>query len=172
MPKTMIPNKDGGATVEIFEPRQHPEQEERVLDRFEMLPHEPPREYDLRSATAGFRYLPLGEETRRRLAEGDNPEAPSVGAGGIENPYGILPTEEIEAGQARQQEIEAQEDEGKGQRPRKADVEEASGKRARDEITTRKASEPKRGSREGHEGQPDVNGQPQPKGSEKSRTKS
>jgi hypothetical protein len=91
----------------VFEPRQHPDQEEKILDRFEMLPGaEPIEDYELRSGTAAYRFLPLGEETRQRLAEEEGrPERPEA----QKNPYGIEPEAEMKAGSTRQQELEKQE---------------------------------------------------------------
>lgn len=157
-----IPAHVDGATVEVFEPRQHPAQEEVVLDRFEMLPGEPRKDYPMRSATAGFRYLPLGDETRRRIAEkaGEN-EPVSVGAEGQKNPYGIVPSEEMQAGSERQQEIEAQEKKGEGQRPAKASKEEqrgASGQKAQAEGV-KERGETARGSNKPHAGSPNEVGQ-------------
>lgn len=44
--------------ITIYEPRQTPEQEEVVLDEFELNPDET-REVDMRSATVGFRQEPV-----------------------------------------------------------------------------------------------------------------
>jgi hypothetical protein len=61
--------------VQVFEPRQSPEQNEVILDEFVLGPRGE-REMDLRSATAGYRLLPLGpdDEVPEAEEEGFEPD--------------------------------------------------------------------------------------------------
>lgn len=79
----------------VFEPRQKPEQEEVILDEFDMLAGET-KEYDVRSATAGYRFVDLGPLTPSAL----NPSEPVPDQ---EPRYGHTPEvqAEIAAGQER-----------------------------------------------------------------------
>lgn len=166
-----IPAHVDGATIEVFEPSQRQGQPEVVLDRFELLPGES-LNYDLRSATAGFRYLPLGEETRRRLFEERGGELTPVGAGGIVNPDGILPKEEMEAGRARQQEVEEMQRKQEKAAKRGKEATAAVDRKAKDETRVGAAAQKEfargvgergevaRGSDEPHPGTPNELGQP------------
>lgn len=102
------------ALVQVYEPRQKPEQEEVILEEFvldggETATREP------RSATAAFRFLPLteqqrqellGERDRRAARLGNDDEARFRLTRGQEG-YALPETaDEMSAGEARQGELE------------------------------------------------------------------
>lgn len=102
-----IPGRaDRHTTVEVFEPSQHEEMAPRVLDRFVLAQGEDRLNYEMPSATAGFRYVdPLPEELedleRRRR---ENPSEPTP----AQEAKFLTPQvrDEIAAGGDRQQELE------------------------------------------------------------------
>lgn len=112
-----IPGRaDRHTTVEVFEPSQHEEQAPRVLDRFTLAQGEDRINYEMPSATAGFRYVdPLPEdledlERRRR----ENPSEPTPAQEAKFNTPEV--NEELAAGRERQ--IETEEAEKKLQKRR------------------------------------------------------
>ncbi len=106
--------------VQVYEPAQSQDQVEVILDEFPIDGGET-LEKEYRSATAAFRFLPLTEQTRldlekRRLRLQD-PAQLTYG-----QPGNILPetADEMEAGSARQQELEEAEDAPRDSKARRA----------------------------------------------------
>jgi hypothetical protein len=94
-------------TVEVFEPSQHQDQPQEVIDRFNMYAGEV-RDYPMRSATAGFRFLDLTDPKALDELEERRRERPSEPTPAQEPPGGVhlMPgtEDELGAGEARQQE--------------------------------------------------------------------
>ncbi len=112
--------------VQIYEPRQKPEQEEVILEEFALDGGETAFR-DPRSATAAFRFLPLTEQQRleleaarnERLArDGDDNAALAltVGQPGVVTPE---TADEMSAGEARQAELADAENEPRGTRTKR-----------------------------------------------------
>ena len=99
------------ALVQVFEPAQSQDQTEVVLEEFTLDGGETV-EKEYRSATAAFRFLPLTEQTRleldhRRKVEEHDSENLTRGQEGFVTPE---TADEMEAGSARQQELEEAEE--------------------------------------------------------------
>jgi hypothetical protein len=99
------------ALVQVYEPAQSQDQTEVILEEFTIDGGETV-EKEYRSATAAFRFLPLTEQTRleldhRRKIEEHDSESLTRGQEGFVTPE---TADEMEAGSARQQELEAAED--------------------------------------------------------------
>jgi len=96
--------------VQVYEPRQSPEQEEVILEEFPLDGGETARK-EHRSATAAFRFLPLTEQVRVELEQKrlrrEDPAQLTVGQQGWPTPE---TEEEMAAGEERQQNFEAAED--------------------------------------------------------------
>ena len=99
------------ALVQVFEPAQSQDQTEVILEEFTLDGGETV-EKEYRSATAAFRFLPLTEQTRleldhRRKVEEHDSESLTRGQKGFVTPE---TADEMEAGSARQQELEEAEE--------------------------------------------------------------
>lgn len=103
MNQTITAPADRAVTVTVYEPRQTPEQDEVVLERFELKAGET-REIEVASATAAYRTEPLGA----RIDPDRDPEPTPA----QEPRDGLSPgaQEEIDAGKRRSEELHASEE--------------------------------------------------------------
>jgi hypothetical protein len=126
---------DRAVVVQVFEPRQTPEQDEVEIDRFTLGAGET-RDYEVRSATAAYRTFP-GEVDLDAVRKAAEPKVDQEPIYGDINP-GI--NDEIKAGKDRRQEHE--ERERKLQRAEKAQdgKERAPAVRHRQEVESQPAA--------------------------------